>query len=247
MGDNFPNYRHFKTHAGSPFSPPQMKRRSFGTSSDSQGQEMPQEGGQDRVVQPSPIRPIVNPMPDTNWSYTIDPFLDSYSYVVSEEQYHQLPHVEQQVDSPPKRQPKKKPKDKNKNVPKEDKVGTPNKRWEDEHTDELLKILAREAEEGKKCDKAFRNSSYLLVSKLVNEKFGTSYTPNNVINHMRGWKSKWLDIMKAKDMSGAGWDEANKIVILDDESHEDLKKVNLFSNYYVTLVLCNFSFQTIYN
>ncbi|KAJ6830369.1 uncharacterized protein M6B38_354030 [Iris pallida] len=79
MGDNFPNYKHFQSHAGSPFVPPQTKRRSLGTSMGATT-----EGGQERVTQPNPICPIVNPMPNINWEGNIDPFMDSYSFVVSQ-------------------------------------------------------------------------------------------------------------------------------------------------------------------
>ncbi|KAJ6812497.1 uncharacterized protein M6B38_147835 [Iris pallida] len=216
MGDNFPNYKHFQSHVGSPFVPPQTKRRSLGTS---MGDTT--EGGQERVTQPNPIRPIINPMPDINWGGNIDPFMNSYSFVVSQGSNPQG-HNEEQVESPQKNKPKKPSNSTGKNVPKHE--GTPNKRWEDEHTEELLKVLAREAEEGKKCDKAFRNSSYTLVCAIVKAKFGTSYSVSNVQNHLRGWKSKWLDILKAKDFSGAGWNEDLRMVILDEETHEDLKK-----------------------
>ncbi|KAJ6801124.1 uncharacterized protein M6B38_199835 [Iris pallida] len=250
MGDNFPNYRHFQTHTGSPFAPSQLNRRSFGATTDNQGQELEQEGLQERVTQPSPIRPIPNTFPETSWGFNIDPYMDTYSYILSEGSNPQgkgkgVAHVDNKVESPRKKQSKKHVAHKGRNDPKEGKgrvdpkEGTPNKRWEDEHTDELLKILAKEAEEGKKCDKAFRNNSYQLVVTIVNENFGTNYSVSNVVNHMRGWKVKWLQILKAENLSDAGWDDDLKKVTLDEESHEDLKKVNMFSfvfYYYVCLV-----------
>ncbi|KAJ6796582.1 Uncharacterized protein M6B38_219235 [Iris pallida] len=241
MGDNFPNYRHFQSHAGSPFVPPQTKRRSLGTSTGSEGHET--GGVQERVTQPSPIRPLVTSrvsqsMPDINWSGNIDPFMDSYSFVVSQGSIP-LGLNEDQAESPQKNKPKKPSNSSCKNVQKEG-GGTPNKRWEDEHTDELLKILAREAEEGKKCDKAFKNSSYILVANMVNAKFGTSYNVSNVTNHLRGWKSKWLDIMKAKDFSVAGWDEDQRMVTMDEDTHDDLKKAKSKLAQWVNVPIRNF-------
>ncbi|KAJ6798719.1 Uncharacterized protein M6B38_210640 [Iris pallida] len=129
MGDNFLNYRHFQSHAGSPFVPPQTKRRSLGTSTRSEGHET--GGVQERVTQPSPIRPLVTSrvsqsMPDINWSGNIDPFMDSYSFMVSQGSIP-IGLNEDQAESPQKNKPKKPSNSSGKNVQKEG-GGTPNKR-----------------------------------------------------------------------------------------------------------------------
>lgn len=229
MSDNFSNFPPFQIHEGSPFAPPQMKRRSLGVA---QSSLSPLDNERAQSL-PSTF---VNPMPPPQyWPYNCGAFGGSDSYVDVDACNEQNDPLGDEVSSPSKRRTKRvasKPKnvrlDKGKNREEEgvkNEGGTPNKRWPDAHSEEMLKVLCYEAEQGRKCDKSFKREAFTQVCNHVNKKFGECYTALNVHNHLRGWKKKWLEILKAKDLSGAGWDEESKMIILDKDTHEDLIKV----------------------
>ncbi|XP_020264050.1 uncharacterized protein LOC109839986 [Asparagus officinalis] len=52
----------------------------------------------------------------------------------------------------------------------------------------------------------------------MNMKFKTSYTHLHVINRMKTWRNKFNDMKACINISGAGWDEDNCMVILDEET-----------------------------
>jgi hypothetical protein len=40
-----------------------------------------------------------------------------------------------------------------------------------------------------------------------------------VYNHLRKWRSRWIHIIKLRDLSGAGWDENTHTILLDDDHY----------------------------
>lgn len=85
-------------------------------------------------------------------------------------------------------------------------------------------FLAFEADHGWRSDKSFKHGAFLHVAREINEKFGEMYSAENVMNHKRRLKTKCLGIMRAKGLSGAGWDNDLKIITLEPERLEDLRK-----------------------
>ncbi|KAH7663054.1 Myb/SANT-like domain-containing protein, partial [Dioscorea alata] len=68
---------------------------------------------------------------------------------------------------------------------------------------------------GLKCDKSFKRVAFSHAAKAVNEKFATDFTTENVENHYRTLKARYVEIKKARELSGAGWDDENKMITLD--------------------------------
>ncbi|KAH7690398.1 Myb/SANT-like domain-containing protein [Dioscorea alata] len=68
---------------------------------------------------------------------------------------------------------------------------------------------------GLKCDKSFKRVVFSHEASAVNEKFGTDFTTENVENHYRTLKARYVEIKKATELSGAGWDDENKMITFD--------------------------------
>ena len=75
--------------------------------------------------------------------------------------------------------------------------------------------MADQDNQGLKCDKAFKQVAFTHVATTVNAKFSTSFTPENVENHYRTLKALYNEIRKIRDLSGAGWEDENKLITLD--------------------------------
>ena len=82
------------------------------------------------------------------------------------------------------------------------KRGTPNKRWKIEFDNFLVPLLVGPANKGLKCDKSFKRVSFVHVATIINAKFGTDFTPENVENHYRALKARYVKIKKVRDLSG---------------------------------------------
>ncbi|KAJ0965638.1 hypothetical protein J5N97_026776 [Dioscorea zingiberensis] len=95
------------------------------------------------------------------------------------------------------------------------KRGTPNKRWKPELDEFLILILVDQANKGLKCDKTFKKPMFAFAANAINARFGTDFTPESVENHYRTLKIRYLEIKKAKELSGAGWNDELKMITLD--------------------------------
>lgn len=82
------------------------------------------------------------------------------------------------------------------------KRGTPNKRWKAEFDNFLIPVLVEQANKGLKCDKSFKRVAFAHAASAVNTKFNTDFTAENVENHYRTLKARYVEIKKARDLSG---------------------------------------------
>ena len=52
---------------------------------------------------------------------------------------------------------------------------------------------------------------------MVSEFAGVNVSTQQIYNHLRKWRQRWVKIVRLKDLSGALWDEDHHMIILDDE------------------------------
>ncbi|KAH7669120.1 Myb/SANT-like domain-containing protein [Dioscorea alata] len=57
--------------------------------------------------------------------------------------------------------------------------------------------------------------AFVYAAVAVNSRFDTEFSAENVENHYRTLKSRYTEIKKVRDLSGAGWDDATKTITLD--------------------------------
>ncbi|XP_008646872.1 uncharacterized protein [Zea mays] len=69
---------------------------------------------------------------------------------------------------------------------------------------------------GVKTDKGFKEIHLNSVAKNVSEFCGQEVTGQQVYNHLRKWRSRWVKVCKLKDISGALWDEDNFVISLEE-------------------------------
>ncbi|XP_039125510.1 uncharacterized protein LOC120261626 [Dioscorea cayenensis subsp. rotundata] len=102
----------------------------------------------------------------------------------------------------------------------EKRKGTPNKRWTKEMDNVLIPLLADMARSGLKVDKSFKRQAFVDAANVVNSRFPTaSMDADNVENHMRTLKQKYQDIKKLMNLSGVGWNDTEKKLVLEDETY----------------------------
>ncbi|XP_039115840.1 uncharacterized protein LOC120251371 [Dioscorea cayenensis subsp. rotundata] len=105
--------------------------------------------------------------------------------------------------------------EKSSSKPSGSKRGTPNKQWKAEYDSFLIPILLEQVRKWLKCDKSFKRATFVFAAVAVNARFNTEFSAENVENHYRTLKSRYAEIKKVRELSGARWDDATKTITLD--------------------------------
>ncbi|KAK0573499.1 hypothetical protein LWI29_008979 [Acer saccharum] len=100
--------------------------------------------------------------------------------------------------------------------------------WTLEEEDVLISILERIVVDGGRCDtSSFRSGIYDQVVSKMREKIGNiTITAKHVQNKMKRMKDKYSATYDMLNISGFGWDDTRKCVVIDSLEilHEYLKK-----------------------
>jgi hypothetical protein len=78
---------------------------------------------------------------------------------------------------------------------------------------ELIKTSIR-------TDKGFKEVHLVSISKALLEVCGAEVTSTQVYNHLRKWRTRWIQINKVRDLSGAQWDEETCTIVLETEHYQ---------------------------
>ena len=98
------------------------------------------------------------------------------------------------------------------------KKGYPNHRWTSEESRALINFLVEQVHLGMKVPKSFKPTVFQAAAKHISNIFKVNVTQMHVKNHYRVLKSRLRDIRKAIAVSGAGWDNINKVVTFEKET-----------------------------
>jgi hypothetical protein len=63
------------------------------------------------------------------------------------------------------------------------------------------------------------------VDRDLHEFTGNEVTGQQVYNHLRKWRQRWMRVIKLRELSGALWDEDNFMISLEDEHYKGHIKV----------------------
>jgi hypothetical protein len=90
--------------------------------------------------------------------------------------------------------------------------------------------------QGVKTDKGFKEVHVRQVATMLSDFAQVNVTTQQIYNHLRKWRQRWVKIKRLKDLSGALWSEEYHMIVLDDEHLNGHTKVR----YLVvsTLVPC---------
>ncbi|WVZ71241.1 hypothetical protein U9M48_019853 [Paspalum notatum var. saurae] len=82
----------------------------------------------------------------------------------------------------------------------------------------MLRKLAELVSEGVRTDKGFKEVHVRAVAKQLSETFAPDvFSSNQLYNHLRKWRTRWVKVCRLRDISGALWDEDSSMIVLDDE------------------------------
>uniref|UniRef100_A0ACD5X0R9 Uncharacterized protein n=1 Tax=Avena sativa TaxID=4498 RepID=A0ACD5X0R9_AVESA len=72
---------------------------------------------------------------------------------------------------------------------------------------------------GTKTCTGFKQSHLNACAKDLNGHFQLSLTGTRIGRHTRNWMRKFQKILQLKNLSGAGWDEEQRMIVLDHEHY----------------------------
>ena len=61
--------------------------------------------------------------------------------------------------------------------------------------------------------------SEMAPDSEVFEFYGQEVSATQVYNHLRKWRSRWIQVSKLRDLSGASWDENTCSIVLEAEHY----------------------------
>jgi hypothetical protein len=102
----------------------------------------------------------------------------------------------------------------------------------------VLRWFADLVGEGVRTDKGFKDVHLNAVARDLSEFINLEVSGAQVYNHLCKWRSRWVKICRLKEISGAGWDEANYIITLDPEHYNGHVKVKLF---VITVIVIHYN------
>jgi hypothetical protein len=83
----------------------------------------------------------------------------------------------------------------------------------------MLRCLADIAAKGVKTDKGFKEIHITKAAKVVSQLLGYEVTTIQVSNHLRKWKARYQKIKKLRMLSGALWDDEQKMILLEEQHY----------------------------
>ncbi|KAH7672521.1 Myb/SANT-like domain-containing protein [Dioscorea alata] len=101
-----------------------------------------------------------------------------------------------------------------------------NKRWTSTESRFFIRFMASQVEQGFKVDKGFKPQAFHAAIKAIKQEFGIIVTESNVSNHLRTIKKRWARIKKLKELSGMGWDDGLKMIIMGETEYKDYIKIH---------------------
>jgi hypothetical protein len=83
----------------------------------------------------------------------------------------------------------------------------------------ILRKMCDLIKTGVRTDKGFKEVHLVSVSKALFKHCGAEVTSTQVYNHLRKWRTRWIQINKLRDMSGAQWDEETCTIVLETDHY----------------------------
>ena len=94
-----------------------------------------------------------------------------------------------------------------------------NMKWQPFMSTFVLNKMCELISSGVRTDKGFKEVHLNTVAKWVFEFCGQEVSATQVYNHLRKWRSRWIQVSKLRDLSGASWDENTCSIVLEAEHY----------------------------
>ena len=89
-------------------------------------------------------------------------------------------------------------------------------KWEPFLSMFVLKTMCDIIKSGVRTEKGFKEVHLNSCARKVFEFCGIEVSSQQVYNHLRKWRTRWIHISKLRDLSGAGWDEDTCTIMLEE-------------------------------
>ena len=92
-----------------------------------------------------------------------------------------------------------------------------NMKWQPFMSTFVLNKMSELISSGFRTDKGFKEVHLNTVAKQVFEFCGQEVSATQVYNHLRKWRSRWIQVSKLRDLSGASRDQNTCSIVLEAE------------------------------
>lgn len=103
--------------------------------------------------------------------------------------------------------------------------------WTNAMSGFILRRFSDLVAEGVKTDKGFKEVHLNAVAKQLSEFSNIEVSGNQVYNHLRKWRARWVKICRLRELSGALWDEDNYMITLETEHYNGHVRVTDTETY----------------
>jgi methionine salvage enolase-phosphatase E1 len=80
--------------------------------------------------------------------------------------------------------------------------------------------------QGVKTDKGFKEVHVRQVATMLLEFAGVNVSTQQIYNHLRKWRQRWVKVVRLRDLSGALWNEELHMIVLEEEHLNGHTKVS---------------------
>ena len=92
-----------------------------------------------------------------------------------------------------------------------------NMKWQSFMSTFVLNKMCELISSGVRTDKGFKEVHLNTIAKQVFEFCGQEVSATQVYNHLMKWRSRWIQVSRLRDLSGASWDENTCSIVLEAE------------------------------
>jgi len=103
-----------------------------------------------------------------------------------------------------------------------------NKRWTTAKSRIFIRFMVSQVEQGLKVDKGFKPETLHASIIAMKNEFRIIVTEADVNNHLRTIRKRWVRIKKLKELSGMGWDNRLKMIIMGESEFKNYIKVHIY-------------------
>ncbi|CAN6233820.1 unnamed protein product [Urochloa humidicola] len=117
--------------------------------------------------------------------------------------------------------------------------------WNPLMSERVLHKFSLLVSEGIRTDKGFKDCHLNSVAKDLAAFINQPVTGNQLYNHLRKWRTRWVRVCKLKDLSGALWDEDLCMITLDPEHYNGHVKDHPKDKEFLNTPIVNYNFMQI--
>ena len=89
----------------------------------------------------------------------------------------------------------------------------------------VLDYMTSVIKKGESVQMGFKMKTLQTLAEAVYKFSGTLVSPNQVYNHLRKWRARWVQVLRLKRMDNVHWDGEKKTIFMDANQYFQHLKV----------------------